>query len=444
MFFSSAYKLSRIKFNTKLFRILHTNRKSNYKPKIEDLYSLPAKFLRASDSFNYDASTHQRIDVPIDNETGKPKVGMSQRSHFSIEKVTIQDENFNVQWSDGKTSVFSSTFVDEQIKRRNGQTTNDRILWENMTEERVRNSSELSLSFDELITDDGMKVAMSSIYKFGILLVTDTPINDESAISALGATMGGGSKKMVSNSVLVNYKEGGDEVLLPHGTDGPLRTLYGTVWNTTSSGQADGSSVADSAYGCDGLPLHTDMTYCRDPPGLQIFTMKSPALEGGESVFADGFALASHLRDSSPEAFYTLSNTSRRYRCIDNETGWQLEASGPIIQVRHGQIVGIRHNDLDRLPDLPPKNCLKSDEVDEFYDSLEKAHILWDSLIAQDRFRLVMKLKPGDTMVVANQRCMHGRHSFKSTADNPRSVGGCYIGQDELNSRMRMEGFQVY
>ena len=180
-------------------------------------------------------------------------------------------------------------------------------------------------------------------------------------------------------------------------------SLYGTVWSTTSTGQADGSSVADSAYGSDGLPLHTDMTYCRDPPGLQIFTMKSPAEKGGESVFADGFAIASQLRDDYPEAFHTLANTIRRYRCIDNETGWQLEASGPIIQFRDGQIVGIRHNDLDRLPDLPPVACFVPDEMDEFYESLETAHSLWDDLIAQDKFRLVMKLQPGDTMVVANQ-----------------------------------------
>ena len=40
--------------------------------------------------------------------------------------------------------------------------------------------------------------------------------------------------------------------------------------------------------GTDGLPLHTDFTYVRDPPGLQVFTMRAPALVGGESVFADG------------------------------------------------------------------------------------------------------------------------------------------------------------
>mmetsp|Transcript_59782 Transcript_59782/g.64529 ORF Transcript_59782/g.64529 Transcript_59782/m.64529 type:complete len:135 (+) Transcript_59782:210-614(+) len=123
------------------------------------------------------------------------------------------------------------------------------------------------------------------------------------------------------------------------------------------------------------------MTYFRDPPGLQIFTMVQPAINGGESVFADGYAIAEQLRSDHPAAFRVLSNTIRTYRCIDKETGWYLEASGPMIQTvkeemntyddggggtsgksdhrysRGGRIVGIRHNDLDRLPDFPPSEA---------------------------------------------------------------------------------------
>lgn len=182
-----------------------------------------------------------------------------------------------------------------------------------------------------------------------------------------------------------------------------MRSLYGTVWSTHFDGQADGSSVADSAYSQTSLPLHTDMTYHRDPPGLQIFTMIRPSIEGGESVFADGFAIAEKCRTSDPEAFSTLSTTVRRYRCIDNETGWHLEASGPIIVVQRGRVVGIRHNDLDRLPDLPPADISSESEIEAFYDKLSHAHLVWNKLLGNDEYRLVMKLNPGDTIVVANQ-----------------------------------------
>jgi hypothetical protein len=34
--------------------------------------------------------------------------------------------------------------------------------------------------------------------------------------------------------------------------------------------------------------------------------------------------------------------------------------------------------------------------------ALAEAHYEWDKLLSMDEFRLVMKLQPGDTMVVAN------------------------------------------
>ena len=157
-----------------------------------------------------------------------------------------------------------------------------------------------------------------------------------------------------------------------------------------------------------------------------------------DAIFADGFAIAETLRTVNPSAFDMLSNTIRTFHSQDKATGWNLRASGPIIQERDGRIVGIRHNDLDRLPDLP-SNVFEAKDIDAFYNDLETAHAAWDDLITQDRFRLVMKLNSGDTMVVANQRCFHGRYSFQSTEQSPRAVMGCYVSQDELSSRLRME-----
>jgi hypothetical protein len=370
----------------------------------EEIQSLPWQFLRAACKRNYDYTTHQRIDVPFDVKNGKPSLEQkSQKADYEIEGVSIKDGAYVVEWNDGLSSNYPIDFIHNQLHRFRGSISEDRNLWSNMTEEKVRNSSDLSIQFSELITEKGMKEAIRSLYRYGIFLITETPVNDNgSAIAAIGAAVGGGSVKEVeSNSVLKHYQEGGSEIMLPHATDGPLRTLYGTVWSTKSGSQADGASVADSAYGNDGLPLHTDMTYYINPPGLQIFTMIEPAQIGGESIFADGFALSNHLRDVDPNAFDILSNTIRRFRCVDSGTGWHLEASGPVIQVRENTIVGIRHNDLDRLPDLPAASS--EQDINIFYKGLEDAHASWDSLIAQDRFRLVMKLQPGDTMIVANQ-----------------------------------------
>lgn len=384
------------------------------------LYSLPTQFLRDSDLNNFDKTTSQRNNVRFDTETGKPEVAKPMRSEQSVSidnYILRQSNQCEIHWSDGTSSQHDIDVLKQRYLDWKKCRPEDRILWQGLTEEDVRLSSDLSISFESLISEDGsgMSRAIKTLYQYGILLITDTPVDDEGVgIAALGASLSGGSvKDSPSSSLLANYRLGGNEVVLPSGTDGPLRTLYGGVWATTSAVQPNGTSVADSAYGNDALPLHTDMTYLQDPPGLQIFTMVQPAVNGGESVFCDGFAVAETLRDNDPTAFDILSKTSRTYHSRDDVTGWYLRANGPVIEVRDGRIIRIRHNDLDRLPDLPSSDATETGDTEAFYSELERAHEQWDSLIAEDRFRLVMKLGPGDTMVVANQV---GKHCFCSSS----------------------------
>lgn len=391
--------------------------------------SLPWQYLRAADLSNYDPMTHQRCDVPFDTHSGK--VGFRKEDDedsstvLSIQAINpnTEDSSYSIVWSDGKTTKYSKSWLEQEARRWNNEakltTTNavtndgEREFWSGLTEDGVRGSNQLSVDFNDLIHNEtGMSRAIKSLYKYGIVLIQGTPVDEEggeAAIAALGAAVSGGQIKAEPNSsLLANYRQNSktETVMLPHGTDGPLRTLYGTLWSTTTAGQSDGASVADSAYGNDGLPLHTDMTYMRDPPGLQIFTMRQKAVVGGESTFGDGFAVAERLRESNPKAFDVLSQTPRTYRCIDKDTGWNLQATGPVIQLdpfNSHKIVQIRHNDLDRLPDLPPREIIDSGKADEWYADLREASQAWDELISSDEFRLVIQLQPGETMVVHNQ-----------------------------------------
>jgi len=417
---------------------------------------LPARYLRAADASHYDPATLQRRSssdhgaLLFDGRTGKPLSALlskrRRRAHRRegapeskeaaddgagapaiIQECSLTDgDSYRVVWTDGLVSQYSVDWVEKELKQWKGGSTADgdaRTLWSGLTEEQVRCSSSSSLcqTFDQVVrgTQEGMTTALKTLYEYGILLVTHTPIHDRGAgVAALAAALGGGAIKN-DTSLWTRYNNNNNQQRQSNGrashgdgdsgngTDGPLRTLYGTVWSTTTAGQAAGASVADSAYGHDALPLHTDMTYHRDPPGLQIFTMVQPAAKGGgESVFGDGWAVAEELRRVHPDAFDTLSQTVRRYRCVDRETGWHLEASGPVLQVDHNRnkVVMVRHNDLDRLPDLPPPSATTAETgVDEFYQRLEEAHAAWDELLARDETRLKIALRPGDTMVVANQ-----------------------------------------
>ena len=212
------------------------------------------------------------------------------------------------------------------------------------------------------------------------------------------------------------------------------------------------------------------MNYISNPPGVQIFLMVQPATTAdkrsssshsnyndqestitispkGQSVYLDGFAAAERLRIENPDAFHLLASTQRRYRCIDDDEGWHLKACGPVINaIRRqddgwGPVTSIRHNDLDRLPDLPPYPSQTNDiKFTSFYDELRNAHEAWDNILRRDEMRLVIDLKCGDCVLVSNQRCMHGRYAF-DTSTFPRVVMGCYVGMDELNSKWRQSGF---
>lgn len=457
---------------------------------MKKISSLPPYFLRQSDAANYDTITHQRNDCMFDLQDGKPlNKHNSSFAGLTIAQATQVHNSIVVRFSDGHESTFSKEWIEMQIQRRSSRVERcifdlapnlPRIPWKNLNEVQLRSTDRDTLrtiSFDDLVlrsnernkyqTSDtplnNIDTAIRILYQSGILLVTSTPVDDSGAgVAALASALSGAAHKTSPHtSPLAQYQYSvankiKPQLILEHGTDGPQRTLYGNIWSTHSGEMAEGISIADSAYGNEALLLHNDMCYYRDPPGLQIFTMISPADKGGESIFGDGLAIAEYMRMNHTEEFDTLCSIPRRYRSLDRETGWYLEASGPVFKAvdrlqanmsdkmnsgssnhceRWGGILSIRHNDLDRLPDLPPP-AISDEMVSEFYEKLEKAHNSLDRLLGSDEFRLIVHLKPGDTMVVANQRCFHGRKSFQTTT-TPRSVMGCYVSQDDLESRIR-------
>ncbi len=398
------------------------------------VWQLPPFFLRMSSTEYYDASTKQRNDVIVHEKTGKPVKLSTVDSEQSIKSIGSNPENGNyvVEFGDGFMSEFSPEWVKLQVASIQSDPVLEhdispvlpRIPWTNISEKEFR-SLPMSVSFDDLVLSPDynlhMECSLRKLYQNGILLVTSTPTDDDGCgISAISSALSGAANKTShESSPLMHYRYCHQNGLRPsptleHRSEGPQNTLFGAVWSTHSNDSANGTSVADSAYGCSALPLHTDMTYFRDPPGLQIFTMVSPADQGGESTYADGLAVAECLREKHPKEFDVLCRTMRRYRYIDTVTGWHLEAISPVIQAidrwgpsvsgaeRWGPVLRIRHNDLDRLPDLPPLSVIENNAEDEYYSELQKAHCVLDRLLGSDEFRLVVRLNPGDTVVVAN------------------------------------------
>ena len=195
-----------------------------------------------------------------------------------------------------------------------------------------------------------------------------------------------------------------------------LETNYGLTFDVRSVPQPENLAYSDL-----GLGLHTDNPY-RDPvPGFQALHALIPSNEGGESLFADGFALAEHLRATAPDAFAQLTSTAVpfHYRSSDAD----LYAERPLIQLSvRGEVAAVHYNNRSIAP-----LSVTARETEAFYGAYRR----FAALLRDTRFQLNMRLGAATVVVFDNQRILHGRTAF-SSARQPRHLRGCYLSRDSV------------
>lgn len=197
-----------------------------------------------------------------------------------------------------------------------------------------------------------------------------------------------------------------------------LETNYGLNFDVRSVPQPENLAYSDL-----GLGLHTDNPYREPVPGFQALHALVTSNEGGESLFADGVALAEHLRATAPDAFVTLTTTPVPflYRSKDAE----LYAERPLIQLSvTGNVTAVHYNNRSIAP-----LALTERQTRRFYS----AYRHFATLMREPRFQLRTRLNAGDLVVFDNQRVLHGRTAF-SSARLPRHLQGCYLSRDSVYS----------
>jgi alpha-ketoglutarate-dependent taurine dioxygenase len=197
-----------------------------------------------------------------------------------------------------------------------------------------------------------------------------------------------------------------------------LETNYGLTFDVRSVPQPENLAYSDL-----GLGLHTDNPYREPVPGFQALHALLPSNEGGESLFADGFALAQHLRATAPEAFAELTATPVPFLyCSSNA---ELYAERPLIQLSaSGAITAVHYNNRSIAPLGIPAG-----QTRRFYAAYRR----FATLIRAPRFQLRTSLGAGQLVVFDNQRVLHGRTAF-SSARFPRHLRGCYLSRDSVYS----------
>ena len=196
-------------------------------------------------------------------------------------------------------------------------------------------------------------------------------------------------------------------------------TNYGLLFDVRAVPQPE-----NLAYSAVGLGLHTDNPYREPVPGFQALHVLIAAPDGGESLFADGFALAEQLRQEDPEAFEILSGAPVPFAYRSRNAA--LHAERPLIQLSgRGEVIAVHYNSRAVQP-LP----FAAEAAQRYY----KAYRRFAMLLRETRFTLRFMMRAGDLVVFDNQRILHGRTGFAS-ARHPRHLQGCYLTRDSVFSR---------
>ena len=195
-------------------------------------------------------------------------------------------------------------------------------------------------------------------------------------------------------------------------------TNYGLVFDVRSVVRPENLAYSDL-----GLGLHTDNPY-RDPvPGFQALHVLTASRDGGDSLFADGFAIAEHLRATDPEAFTLLTRTAVPFRYQSKDA--DLYAERPLIQLScRGAVAAVHYNSRSIAP-----LRLALENVRPYYTAYRRFGVL----LRDSRLQLRLRLDDGEMVVFDNQRILHGRTGFTS-ARYPRYLRGCYLTRDSVYS----------
>jgi len=196
-------------------------------------------------------------------------------------------------------------------------------------------------------------------------------------------------------------------------------TNYGLVFDVRSVPQPENLAYSDL-----GLGLHTDNPYREPVPGFQALHALIASPDGGDSLFADGFALAEHIRGTDPEAFLLLAQTPVPFHYRSSNA--DLYAERPLIQLScRGEVTAVHYNSRSIAPLLD----VSARAAAPFYAAYRR----FAALLRDPRYQLKFRLAGGEIVVFDNQRILHGLTAF-SSARHARHLRGCYLTRDSVYS----------
>lgn len=180
------------------------------------------------------------------------------------------------------------------------------------------------------------------------------------------------------------------------------------------------------AFTAAALEMHTDVPAEDFAPGIQYLHCLVNSVEGGNSIFLDGVAVANDFRKSNPADFKLLCQTEIPFYC--EHDSFDMRARQKVIELdKHGEVSGLTVS--GHLGDV-------FDQQQTFLDEYYPAYCRFGRMLSDDKYVMHFRLNAGECIVFDNHRILHGREGYTASSGE-RHLRGCYTDRGELRSTYR-------
>jgi len=333
---------------------------------------------------------HSETQVDLHPDSKQRQIDVfSNPPNNSVNKVSLDknSKHILIKWTDDTESSLSFELLQTMSVPSLPQSyaLNLTNVWNSSNE--IKDFPEIT--YQELMSDGGIKTWLNHIQRIGFALVTETPETPE-ATKELMERMA-----YIRNSIFGGF----------------------SVWDNKLE------DPDDTAFTSLAIEPHTDGTYVHDAPGLQTLHCIKRDSIGGENQLIDGLAIAEKMRHENPDAFNILCNVNIPGRYIKPDT--YLEAHRPLFRINeNGDVIQISFNNHDRAPFR-----LESDLMVKFYD----AYKIFHNLANDSNRQFELMLDPGKVLTFDNWRLLHARSSLTGY----RQLCGGYHNREDFESKLR-------
>ncbi|KAI7858048.1 hypothetical protein BDC45DRAFT_435077 [Circinella umbellata] len=254
---------------------------------------------------------------------------------------------------------------------------------------------------DYMNTDQGLHEVVQRLYNYGLVFIDNVPVNDESVTT-------------VAERI------------------GPVQeTFYGRDFDVKNIAKS-----RNIAYTSLYLGFHMDLMYLDCPPGIQLLHSLKNNVTGGASIFVDSYQAVKLLKEQYPEDYDMLCKTPATFHYIND--GHHMYYRRPTIVTGEDQSGPAWDMHVNYAPQFQgPMDHLSPSEATRYYRAFQR----FADLIEDDHLRYQLTLQPGQLVMFANRRVLHGRTAFDATSGD-RHLKGTYIGLDSLKDKLRVLGQQ--